>query len=374
MRTIASPVMNVSLALVTDTHYWPTSPQRTQWVAASDAAAERDGLLIAHSEEIFDSLLSALQAFAIRGGNGTIHLGDEACGGGGFGQDATEFRNSLVKLRAAEALTLPADWPYVRVPGNHDLNPNRVGGGLSQWRSVTLPAIETVVSHAGKPSKPSPLYRALDLHPAWRALLLDSTDGLEFDHDGHGHIGAVQLRWLADELGRASNTGLHGILIMHQLLVDPTADDREASGGVEWPIRKGSSRSSGMGGMLQPLTELSWIGAGDMIDNRDEVLELLAEYPHVVRLSLHGHVHANTLVHHRGVAFATLASTSEYPMQWHELQLSECEALLLQRPLELPSLRRLSERRDTRAGRNRIKAGLMGGATMGGRVVVRACE
>ena len=53
----------------------------------------------------------------------------------------------------------------------------------------------------------------------------------------------------------------------------------------------------------------------------------------------------------------TLASTSEFPMQWHELELRQCGLRLLQRDLELPELRTKSIRRDTRPGRNQIKQG-----------------
>ena len=100
----------------------------------------------------------------------------------------------------------------------------------------------------------------------------------------------------------------------------------------------------------------------------------MARYAPTVALSLHGHVHANTLTWWHGIPFVTLASTTEYPLQWHELRLWPCVAkptaaaaavplppsrglLLLQRPLLLPLLRAESARRDTRPNRNRIKRG-----------------
>ena len=60
-----------------------------------------------------------------------------------------------------------------------------------------------------------------------------------------------------------------------------------------------------------------------MIDNRHEVLAILAEHRSTVRLSLHGHVHANTLAWAHGIPFVSLASTTEFPMQWHELLLHD---------------------------------------------------
>ena len=214
-------------------------------------------------------------------------------------------------------------------------------------------------------------YRSLEMRPRWRLLLLNSMDGILYDRDGHGHIGSAQLRWLEGELQAASHVRQYVVLMMHQLLVDPT-EPRFPSKSQ----RKGSRAAWADGGMLEPVAGPDWIATGDMIDNRQEVLELLARHPGVVKLSLHGHVHANTLAHASGVTFATLSSTSEYPMQWHELQLDECEARLLQRPLALPDERRLSENRDTRLGRNRIKLGLASpdATTMRARVVVRVCS
>jgi len=63
------------------------------------------------------------------------------------------------------------------------------------------------------------------------------------------------------------------------------------------------------------------------------VLELLLRHQHVVKLALHGHVHANTRTLVRGIEFVTLASTTEYPMEWFELRLSECSASLHAHPL-----------------------------------------
>ena len=52
------------------------------------------------------------------------------------------------------------------------------------------------------------------------------------------------------------------------------------------------------------------------------MLRLLRQPPNVVRLCLHGHVHANTLTTRHGIAFVTNAAAGEYPMQWREVAVS----------------------------------------------------
>ena len=47
-----------------------------------------------------------------------------------------------------------------------------------------------------------------------------------------------------------------------------------------------------------------------------------------MRLSLHGHVHANTLATQHGIAFASGASAGEFPMQWREVHVLPCEVRL----------------------------------------------
>ena len=92
-----------------------------------------------------------------------------------------------------------------------------------------------------------------------------------------------------------------------------------------------------------------------------QVLNLLSRYPHV-RLSLHGHVHANSLTTHGGIAFVTTSSASEYPMQWREVIVRECEIEMRTRALPVPSdTLAMSRRRETGRGdpdeRNRAKVG-----------------
>jgi hypothetical protein len=53
-------------------------------MAVSDAASERDGLLIARSTSVLLRLLDDLAAFARGGCDGAIHLGDAVCGGGDY--------------------------------------------------------------------------------------------------------------------------------------------------------------------------------------------------------------------------------------------------------------------------------------------------
>ena len=76
-----------------------------------------------------------------------------------------------------------------------------------------------------------------------------------------------------------------------------------------------------------------------------------------MRLSLHGHVHANTLTTRHGIAFVTNAAAGEYPMQWREVAVSPCELQIRTRSLQAPALLEKSRQRDTRPNRNEIKAG-----------------
>ena len=80
-----------------------------------------------------------------------------------------------------------------------------------------------------------------------------------------------------------------------------------------------------------------------------QVLRLLKKHPHV-RLSLHAHVHANTLTVRHGVVFASSASAAEFPMQWREVHVLPCEVRLRARSLGLPLLLDKSARRESRGG------------------------
>lgn len=175
--------------LATDTHFWPPSHSRSKWMAVSDAASERDGLLIARSTSVLLRLLDDLAAFARGGGDGAIHLGDAVCGGGGFNQSADVYTSSLRWLRAMETRAA-GNWPIHHVPGNHDLSP--AGGGLRAWettmaatciRDSSSPEESIATCDVDGGSQPgadaSPIYRSLlTSHPTWRLLLLNSMDGI----------------------------------------------------------------------------------------------------------------------------------------------------------------------------------------------------
>ena len=124
------------------------------------------------------------------------------------------------------------------------------------------------------------------------------------------------------------------ILVTHQLLVKPT----DRSGRIA-----------------------SWLQLpDDMIENADEVLDVLRRFSHV-RLSLHGHVHANSLTTRNGIVFVTTAAASEYPMQWREVIVRPCELELRTRSLTVPPelLDRSARREAGRGvGRNEAKRGL----------------
>jgi hypothetical protein len=118
------------------------------------------------------------------------------------------------------------------------------------------------------------------------------------------------------------------VLVMHQLLVMPSEPH-----ALEW---------------------LDW--TQDFVDNSGAVLALLRRYDHV-RLSLHGHVHGNSLTTQHGIAFVSTAAAGEYPMHWREIIVSECEIELKTHVISAPALREKSRLRDSRAGRNDLKTG-----------------
>ena len=166
-------------------------------------------------------------------------------------------------------------------------------------------------------------------------LLLDTASAVRFDTDGHGLVDAAQLGWLHAELDASAALGEHVLLVAHQLLVQP----RDTSGRV-----------------------VSWLMLpDDMVENANQVLNMLRRYPHV-RLSLHGHVHANSLTTHGGIAFVSTASADEYPMHWREVIVRECEVEMRTHALPVaPAMLEKSRQREAGRGdpdvRNRAKVG-----------------
>ena len=379
-------------AVVSDTHFWLPSTARAEWSRQSDALPERDGLLVSDSDAVVQQLLAELAQFAARGGSFALHVGDSVCGGGSFHPPLEEYERGLLSFREQQRATL-GSWPFYHVPGNHDLDP--VEGGLAKWRR-TLGSSGNSSTHAELPPSNTELgYRAVRVAPGWRLLLLDSMDGVDHDKDGHGHIGEAQLAWLALQLEQSAAASEQVILVMHQLLVAPVdgsaqeEDEGEQEDRSYQHYESYQGYGSEQGGVYERSTRPrrprvqeggdaqedeggqegggereedegalpGWLGwRGDFIDNRLEVLALLARHSHV-RLSFHGHVHANTLTTRHGVAFVTSAAASEYPMQWREVSVRPCELQIHARSIDAPALREKSRLRDTRAGRNEIKVG-----------------
>ena len=182
-------------AVVSDTHFWLPSTARAEWVRQSDALPERDGLLVSDSDAVAQQLLAELAQFAVRGGSFAVHVGDSVCGGGSFRPPLEEYERGLLSFREQQRAAL-GSWPFFHVPGNHDLDP--VEGGLAKWRRA--------LGGSGNSSAASSEvgYRAVRVAPGWRLLLLDSMDGVPRDEDGHGHIGAAQLAWLAVQLDESA--------------------------------------------------------------------------------------------------------------------------------------------------------------------------
>ena len=97
-----------SIALFTDTHYWPQSPTRDRFAEQMAALPERDGLLVHRTPSILERLFHDLAGFASHGGTAAVHLGDVSCGGGGFNQPADEYVSALRSFRALETSLLPS--------------------------------------------------------------------------------------------------------------------------------------------------------------------------------------------------------------------------------------------------------------------------
>jgi hypothetical protein len=315
-------------ALVTDSHYWAASGGRRLFQATSDAKTVRDGLLVSDTPQTYAALLADLKRFAAPPSNGAfaIHAGDSVCGGSTFHASPAEYEAQLRAVVSMERAAL-GRWPVYRVPGNHDLHPTP-GLGLQLWRQTL-----------GNGSAVG--YRSL-VRSGWRLLLLDFLDGQTSDTDGHGHVGEAQLRWLDRQLAESEALGEQVILVGHQLLVQPTDVHGHAA---------------------------SWyLPSEDSVDNAEAVLAVLRRYSHV-RLSLHGHVHANSLTMQSGVAFVSSAAAAEFPMQWREVTVRPCELELRSRFLDLPTLRSKSAARDTRPGRNEAKRG----GALDNLVTIRTC-
>lgn len=343
-RELSSPADGPPLlrfAVYSDTHYWVRSSTRSAWMRRVAAAPVRDGLVVDAAEEVLPLLLRQLSAFAASGADFAVHAGDAVCGGSSFQQEGGEFETTLRLYRSLEASVLGTSWPVYHLPGNHDIHPS--GGGTRAWRKAMC-ANASRECNAAQPwghacdatVHARTIYRAVCAR-AWRVLLLDATDGIDSDSDGRGHIGATQLGWLRAQLDASAAARQSVILVMHQLLVQPPGD-----------------------GWVDPTQ--------DFIDNREEVLALLARYDHV-RLSLHGHVHANSIATRGGVVFVTTASAAEYPMHWREVSVYECEVRLTTHAVDAPLQRVRSRDADPRLGRNDIKLG----PSLANYVVINTC-
>lgn len=344
-------------AIFGDTHFWSASPARTGWQKRVAAQAVRDGLIVDEVDSILPKLLQQLSTFAASGADFAVHTGDAVCGGSTFGLTPAEFTQSLVHYRALEVSAL-GSWPVLHIPGNHDLDPNPDWprrGGTGSWRGAmcanTTRPLSRLTCSTGSPNYSS--IRAA----GWRVVLLDAQDGLTQDSDGRGLIGAAQLDWLRSELEDAALAGEQVILVMHQLLVDPSAGQP-----TDGSTHRGQTGDGPPGG--------SWIeSTQDFILNRAEVLSLLSNFDNV-RLSLHGHVHANSIVTRRGVAFVTTASPIEFPMHWREVTVHECELRLTTHAIDVPRQRDKSRQADRRGGRNGFKLG----PAAANSVVIRTCD
>jgi 3',5'-cyclic AMP phosphodiesterase CpdA len=376
-------------AVFGDTHFWSASPSRASWEKRAAAQPIRDGLLVDDADVILPNLLQQLSSFAVSGADFAVHTGDTICGGNTFGLTPVEFSQTLRHHRALEVDAL-GSWPVLHIPGNHDLDPNPEWprhGGTRAWRRAMCANATRPLSRFAC-STGSPNYSSVRA-AGWRVLLLDAQDGLTQDIDGHGEIGAAQLEWMRSELEEAASKDEQVILVMHQILIDPSAGFEPSAGR---PMPRSSFHRSTLHGRQLDLTRpqeeqqqgsayqrrrlpadarpgASWLeGTQNFIRNRGEVLRLLSSFDNV-RLSLHGHVHANSIATQQGIAFVTTASPIEYPMHWREVSVHECEIRLTTHAVDVPRQRKRSRQADRRPGRNGAK---MGSADANS-VIIRTC-
>ena len=115
-----------------------------------------------------------------------------------------------------------------------------------------------------------------------------------------------------------------------------------------------------------------WVNAFTPRVRPPQVLALLRRFSHV-RLSFHGHVHANSVTVRAGVAFVTTASVDEYPMTWREVLVRRCEVELRTHTLQLAHLIEKSAQREAGRGDPDSRNAAKRGAQADNNVIVRFC-
>ncbi len=287
----------IRIALCSDTHYWPDTPQRFGNLGSQQQPA---------SKEILAQLTTAIRA---SDPNLVLHLGDFTCGGGSFFMPADDFLPNFRQIIEAFR-QLPGD--FYGLPGNHDAPLGELyhtaeqylGLPPGQGRTIDTPHARLILLNA----------QGHNQHHIEAALPFDPTIGF---------VAPAELARLERDLAGAGARPV--LLFVHQLL-QPWQGD-------------------------QPWADLYGI------ENADAVLSLLAQADNVAAVfQAHAHrldVQQLQLGSH-STHFIVLPAIIEYPMAWLELQLTAAELKVTMQRLPLPELAESSRQSgeiDWRAGR-----------------------
>lgn len=260
------PSVATTIAICSDSHYWPQSPA----FATSDGAIQLQN----ESREIIDLLLEDVRSL---GATHLLHLGDLTCGGGTYRMPREEFAAALIELRDAfDRMAIPV---HV-IPGNHDSMPGV--GGWRDFQSLYPP------TQGSGHLIDTPEARLIMLNTAGHSLK-EIVTSPERD-PVYGHVSADELARLQDALATASRPV---ILFLHQLL-------------LPWSGHEG----------WQPFYG---------VRNAAEVLEIIARYGNV-RAVFQGHAHRYDLRKEQlggtEIAFFVIPSLIQYPLSWVQLTLT----------------------------------------------------
>ncbi len=283
-----------TIALCTDTHLWYGSSN----YVAKDGRTQLQAASAEIQAALFDSLFDpARDSGQHKTPDLLIHLGDWSCGGGSFNMPFEDF--CAVQQAAKEAFcALPC--PVYALPGNHDCP---AGGDYSFFAQLwgTQPGIGQTVD------LPDARLVLLNTHGHSPEQLADAYPGDPIS----GWVNEREMQRLEEALATAGERPV--ILFVHQLLMPWV-------GEPEW----------------QELYQ---------VDNREEVLRLMARYANV-RAVFQGHAHMLNLqtctIGGNACTFVVCPSLIEYPLAWLKLSLTaDALAVSLQR-LPLPALAQVS--------------------------------
>ncbi len=277
---------STTIAIITDTHYWP----RSEPVYTSEGALQ----LQPWSEQILATLLAEVKAAQV---DLVLHLGDQVCGGGGYAMPEEEYEAALEEMhRQLHSIGAPT----YALPGNHDARPGR--GDLHKF-------------HALWQYEPG-IGKTIDL-PHARLVLLNTMGhtpsqiaGASDGDPVSGFVADAELARLDEALATAD--GRPVLVFTHQLLTP-------WSGSQPWRDFYG-------------------------VDNAAQVLSIIERRGGVSAI-LQGHAHRLDIQEFavaRPCVAGVLPATIEYPVAWMKLRLSATRGDVQLQWLPLPDVRALA--------------------------------